>query len=139
MNLQATNSLSDKAFTDFFGSETALINETEMKQYGYFLYDKQEVIAFFALFPVDKVSYWLRAFVIKQGAPITLPMMIIQSAEQLTTNYGANQLFIHSKSDAVNDLLSQLGYQQAKHGPSNILEGTWWINNTLIVDKCSTY
>ncbi|KAB8127176.1 hypothetical protein F9U64_18440 [Gracilibacillus oryzae] len=139
MNLQATNSLSEQAFADFFGQETSIIKEAEMKQYGYFLYQNKRVIAFFALFPVDKMSYWLRAFVMKQSAPITLPMTIIQSAEQLTTNYGADQLYIHSKSEAVDDLLTQLGYQQAKKGPGNISEGTWWINNTLIVDKCSTY
>ncbi|SES28070.1 hypothetical protein SAMN04487944_1339 [Gracilibacillus ureilyticus] len=139
MHLQPTNSLTEQAFTEFFGQETSLIKEDEMKQYGYFLYDNHKVIAYFALFPVDKISYWLRAFVMKQGAPVTLPITIIQSAEQLTADYGASQLYIHSKSEAVDDLLKQIGYQQEKQGPNRIFEGTWWINKALIVDKCSTY
>ncbi|MFC4386501.1 hypothetical protein ACFOZ1_01630 [Gracilibacillus marinus] len=137
MQVAATNKITMEQFQAFFGQEIGLTDDIQMKQFGYFVYDNKVPVAFFSLFPVDKNSYWLRAFVMKQGMPLTFPMTLIQLAEELVKEYGANQLFIHSKSQLVTDLVSQLGYTQTDRAPTNMESGQWWISIRLHHDEFS--
>ncbi|WP_054861224.1 MULTISPECIES: hypothetical protein [Gracilibacillus] len=139
MKLQATNTVTDQEFAQFFENKMSWITDDRMKQYGYFVEQDEKPIAFFCLYPVDKSSYWLRAFIMKKGAPFSLPLTIIQSAENLTYNYGAEKLYVQSRSETVDQLLKQLSYQQIPQGPSTEKQGQWWINDHLNVDKTEGY
>ncbi|ENH95567.1 hypothetical protein J416_15417 [Gracilibacillus halophilus YIM-C55.5] len=127
MELQATKTVDSETFQAFFGDSEKIQITDEMKQYGYFICDQEETKGFFALYPVQHDAYWLRTFIMKQGVTVSLPLTMIQTAEQLTYNYGAHKLFIHSDSDALDQLLHQLSYQQTDEAPEAIDQGTWWM------------
>lgn len=135
MQLKATKALTKEQFKKFFQDKVDLPDLKEQKKHGYFLQDGTEVLAFFSLFPVDKNKYWLRAFVMKTNAPITLPVSIIQSAQKLTAHFGGEELYILSTSSALDDLLKQLDFEKTYPPVTHEKEGKWWINKVLVVDR----
>lgn len=135
MQLKATKTIAKEKFKDFFHDKVELPDFKEQKKHGYFLQDGSEILAFFSLFPVDKSKYWLRAFVMKTNAPITLPISIIQSAQKLTAHFGGDELYILSTSSALDDLLQQLDFEKTYPLLIHEKKGNWWINKVLVVDK----
>ncbi|WP_058308710.1 hypothetical protein [Gracilibacillus massiliensis] len=139
MELQSTNGLTQQEFDAFFSDHIPDFNQAEMKKYGYFLYQEHSPTAFFSLVPVDSNAYWLRMLVMKKSPTITLPVTIIQAAEKLTQSYGATNLFIHSKTENLNQLLVQLGYKSANKALDPEIKADWWITSLESVDKKATY
>ncbi|WP_163539111.1 hypothetical protein [Gracilibacillus sp. YIM 98692] len=139
MKLQATKSVDNHTFQQFFGSKLDILEDHQLKEYGYFVIIDNKKLAFFALVPVDSQNFWLRAFVMKENAPVTLPVMIIQSAEELAKYQGAENVYIHSSTKAVDDLLAQLNYQTTDKGIIEGKSGQWWINTQVNVDKKESY
>ncbi|UOQ87088.1 hypothetical protein [Gracilibacillus salinarum] len=137
--LKATNSISDQEFDAFFNQQLAMFDRDEMKKYGYFLYQQDQPAAFFSLLPVDRNSYWLRTLVMKQHVSKLLPITIFESAESLTHNFGASSLIVHSKTTILNELLTQLGYQQTEQVLDESLDASWWITTVSNVDKKHSY
>ncbi|GAE92519.1 hypothetical protein JCM21714_1525 [Gracilibacillus boraciitolerans JCM 21714] len=138
MELKSTKELDQAAFESFFNENSKMldVDQAEMKKYGYFLYKDQQPTAFFSLLPVDGgESYWLRTLMIKRSPSLMLPVTIIQSAENLTKSYGAKHLFIHSKTEILNQLLEQLGYTQTEQCLDPLIEANWWITSLESVDN----
>ncbi len=139
MELKSTKDFTQQEFEAFFNDNMLGVDQAQMKKYGYFLYKDHYPTAFFSLIPVDSNAYWLRMLVIKKSPSIMLPVTIIQSAEDLSKSYGATKLFIHSKTEALNELLTQLGYKPTDQTLDTAIKATWWITSLESVDKQETY
>ncbi|SHM62563.1 hypothetical protein [Gracilibacillus kekensis] len=139
MELQSTKGLTQQEFEAFFCDQIPNFNQEEMKKYGYFLYKEHSPTAFFSLVPVDSNAYWLRMLVMKRSPSAMLPVTIIQAAEKLTKNFGATNLFIHSKTETLNQLLLQLGYTSTDQTLDPLIEADWWITSLASVDNQQIY
>ncbi|MGN8646415.1 hypothetical protein ACTNEO_10545 [Gracilibacillus sp. HCP3S3_G5_1] len=138
MELKPTKDMEQQEFEAFF-DEKVPFEEVEMKKYGYFLYKQGKPAAFFSLIPVDRYAYWLRSLIMKRTGSVLLPVTIIQTAEKLSQSYGATSLIIHSKTDVLNELLTQLGYQPTDLAVEESLDASWWRNSLEDVDKRGDY
>ncbi|MDX8047729.1 hypothetical protein SH601_17360 [Gracilibacillus sp. S3-1-1] len=137
MELKMTKEMDKKEFECFFEEEEVPLES--MKEHGYFLYTDNKPIAFFALVPIEQTSYWLRTLLIKRGAPVLTPVTIIQTAESLSQNNGAESLVIHSKTTMLDELLTQLGYRPTDKEFGEHSEANWWITSLRNVDKNVSY
>lgn len=131
MKLVHTAELEDHIVEEFFEDKWIdLPDKHSLKQYGKFVEYQNEYKAFFALAPVQEQGYWLKSLYIKEGAPPSFPLAIIEASISLAKEQGGQDLFIYSHQQSLSSLLSlmQFKHQQAPAFAegTQLTQGTWW-------------
>ncbi|MDC3416748.1 hypothetical protein [Aquibacillus salsiterrae] len=131
MNFVATETLNLTALETFFEKQWETIEDkATLHQDGFFVEEDGEYKAYFSLSPVDNGGYWLKSLYMKEGAPTTYPLAIIESSIALAREKGGKELYVFSHQSALNSLLSLLQFKQQEEpsfaGDSIYANGTWW-------------
>ncbi|WP_407269289.1 hypothetical protein [Radiobacillus sp. PE A8.2] len=99
-------------------------------EYGYVIEFQGKNQAFFALSPVAEQSYWLKRLYIKDKAPTSLPLAIIEAAITLAQEKYGDHIYVYSHITALDALLEALQFSKLKTSPFDvdvsIENGNWW-------------
>ncbi|MCT2538297.1 hypothetical protein NC661_10310 [Aquibacillus koreensis] len=132
MKLVSTANIEESVLRDFFeGKWDAFEDQQTLKAYGYFVEINEQYKAYFALAPVQASAYWLKSLYIKDGAPSSLPLAIIESSITLAREKKGAHVLIHSHQQALDALLEALQFenQSTPAFAEDIPElpaGKWW-------------
>lgn len=131
MKIVSAEQLQQKDFADFFEDKWTEMSEKKgLVEYGYFVENKGDYQAYFALFPLESSKYWLKSLYIKEGAPTTYPFTILETCVAIVREKGASGLYVYSHQDALDFLLESLGFELCDHPPAGAIvqepDQIWW-------------